>query len=223
MSARILSVLPLLLAALLAALAPHAAHAAQITFITPTAPFIAGQSGTITWSYDPAATGAPAGALGTLSLTRINGNPNNMTPITTIAREVDPTSGSFTWSVPADLPNASDYAFQFQWAGAADAATRFSGTFSVTGGPSDATTASGGSVAAPTAAPAAAPPRSGNATGGGLVPAGAAPTSGQTQQGQHGAAAKTNDGAAVQLGGMGGWVVAAVVAGAGAAGMVWAW
>ncbi|KAJ3359433.1 hypothetical protein GGF32_009359 [Allomyces javanicus] len=220
MSARIFSVLPLLLAALLAALAPHAAYAAQITFITPTAPFIAGQSGTITWSYDAAATGAPAGALGTLSLTRINGNPNNMTPITTIAREVDPTAGSFTWSVPADLPNASDYALQFQWAGASDAATRFSGTFSVTGGPSDATTASGGGAVA-TAAPAPPPPPRGtaNATGGGgLVPAGAAPA-GQPQQG----AAKTN-GEVGAVAGMGarGWVGAAVVAGAGAA-AVWAW
>ncbi|KNE64902.1 hypothetical protein AMAG_10568 [Allomyces macrogynus ATCC 38327] len=129
MRAGVPSVLPLLLGALIVALAPHVAHAAQITFITPTSPFIAGQSGTITWSYDPAATGAAPGALGTLSLTRINGNPNNMTPITTIAREVDPSAGSFTWTVPADLPNASDYAFQFQWAGAADAATRFSGTF----------------------------------------------------------------------------------------------
>ncbi|KAI9168636.1 hypothetical protein H9P43_008025 [Blastocladiella emersonii ATCC 22665] len=120
-----------LLALALAAVA--AVHAGQVTLSTPTAPWTAGSTVPISWTFDPAAQGAPAGTTGSVVLMRVNGNPDNMTPIAAIGA-ARPEAGSMSWIVPAGIVNGVDYALQWRWDGLDAATFKYSAPFAVQGG-----------------------------------------------------------------------------------------
>ncbi|KAI9217537.1 hypothetical protein BC828DRAFT_390927 [Blastocladiella britannica] len=127
------SALPLV--ALLACLA-HLVAAIDVTLVTPTdSAWVAGKPNTFTWTYSATTNEAvPVGTTATLVLMKQNGNPNNMTPLVTLATGVDPTKGSITAALPAGLVNAGDYALQWQWTGQPSTTWKYTGVVAVTGG-----------------------------------------------------------------------------------------
>ncbi|KNE65501.1 hypothetical protein AMAG_19478 [Allomyces macrogynus ATCC 38327] len=120
---------PLLTLVVIAALA-LVAHAAQVTVNTPTGTWSAGSTVTITWAYDPSAQGVQSGIGATLTLMKVNGSPDNMTPITDIGIVQGP-EGSFKWTVPTNLVAGTDYAVKFAWDGQPQDTFKYSGAFPI--------------------------------------------------------------------------------------------
>ncbi|KAJ3367990.1 hypothetical protein GGF31_006947 [Allomyces arbusculus] len=122
-------------------------NAANVQLNTPPSGWKAGDTVTISWTFDPSATGPAAGTPGTLNLMRVNGDPNNMQLVSTIGA-VTAADGSLKYTVPSDLANGSDYALQYSWADSSKDTFRYTGPFAVTGGTgsvvsNSATTSSG--------------------------------------------------------------------------------
>ena len=61
----------------------------------------------------------------------MEGSPEAPLPFSmTVTPDVDTAAGSFTWTIPAGVPSASDYFLQLANASAAE--TAYSGTFTIT-------------------------------------------------------------------------------------------
>ena len=103
-------------------------------------PLQAGQEKTITWSYD----GTPA--LTKINIDLVTGSQNNLKPILSVAKDIDPTALSFVWKVPADLPQREDYALKVT----GDSMLRFNARFAILGGPSASPATSASSTPTPT-------------------------------------------------------------------------
>ncbi|KNE71732.1 hypothetical protein AMAG_16038 [Allomyces macrogynus ATCC 38327] len=122
-------------------------NAANVQLNTPPSGWKAGDTVTISWTFDSSASGPAAGTPGTLNLMRVNGDPNNMQLVSTIGA-VTAADGSLKYTVPSDLANGSDYALQYSWADSSKDTFRYTGPFAVTGGTgsvisNSATTSSG--------------------------------------------------------------------------------
>ncbi|KAI9219697.1 hypothetical protein BC828DRAFT_439386 [Blastocladiella britannica] len=119
------------------------AAAIDVTLVTPSSPWIAGQINTFVWSYngDVTNTQVPIGATAALVLLKANGNPNNATPVLTLASNLNPTIESVNAMLPIILENGSDYSLQWQWTGLPQSTWRYSGTVTVQGGRAPSSTA----------------------------------------------------------------------------------
>ncbi|ORZ30699.1 hypothetical protein BCR44DRAFT_35154 [Catenaria anguillulae PL171] len=117
----------------LLALAPALAAALQVTVNTPSTPWTAGSSVPITWTTS-ADGPVPSGTQGSLWLVKVNGNPDNMTPVAQIASGLNANAGQATFNVPAGIVNAADYALQWRWAGQDASTFKYSAPFAVQGG-----------------------------------------------------------------------------------------
>ena len=125
----------LLAAPLLLVVAATPAYAA-VTVDSPVAgsTYATGQGMNIAWSPLPGDSGGP------MQIQLMEGSPEAPLPFAvTVTPDVDTAAGSFTWTIPASVPSASDYFLQL--GSAPDIA--YSGTFTVTtatgsasGGPS---------------------------------------------------------------------------------------
>ncbi|KAJ3362084.1 hypothetical protein GGF32_006538 [Allomyces javanicus] len=135
----------LLILALVAAILP-AALAGAVTVNSPLKPWAAGTDETLTWSYDAAGKGPDADAPVKVMLMRVNGDLNNMVPMTELGTTT-PAAGSLKFKVPTNLPESGDYAVQFA-VGTDPAGWKYTGVFAVTGGKPDLQQLSGTSTTA---------------------------------------------------------------------------
>ncbi|KNE67569.1 hypothetical protein AMAG_12021 [Allomyces macrogynus ATCC 38327] len=133
----------LLILALVAAILP-AALAGSVTVNSPLKPWAAGTDETLTWSYDAAGKGPDADAPVKVMLMRVNGDLNNMVPMTELGTTT-PSAGSLKFKVPTNLPESGDYAVQFA-VGTDPAGWKYTGVFAVTGGKPDLQQLSGTST-----------------------------------------------------------------------------
>ncbi|KAJ3374143.1 hypothetical protein GGF31_008359 [Allomyces arbusculus] len=133
----------LLILALVAAILP-AALAGSVTVNSPLKPWAAGTDETLTWSYDAAGNGPDADAPVKVMLMRVNGDLNNMVPMTELGTTT-PAAGSLKFKVPTNLPESADYAVQFA-VGTDPAGWKYTGVFAVTGGKPDLQQLSGTST-----------------------------------------------------------------------------
>ena len=77
----------------------------------------------ITWSPQPGDAGGP------MQIQLMEGSPEAPLPFSmTVTPDVDTAAGSFTWTIPAGVPTASDYFLQL----ANVPETAYSGTFTIT-------------------------------------------------------------------------------------------
>ncbi|KAI9220187.1 hypothetical protein BC828DRAFT_384098 [Blastocladiella britannica] len=131
------------------------ASAVQVQLNTPTGTWKAGSTVAITWTSNPADTAVPAGTVGQLVLMKVNGNPNNMTPVQTLGNAAAE-QGTFNWQIPAGIANAADYAIQWQWANQPTSTYKYTGQIAIQGG--------SGTLTASTATTSASASTSGSAT-----------------------------------------------------------
>jgi Ser-Thr-rich glycosyl-phosphatidyl-inositol-anchored membrane family len=116
------------------------AHA-SVTVASPVtgSTYATGQDMKIIWSQLPGDPGGP------MQIQLMEGSPEAPLPFTApVVPDIDTAAGSFTWTVPANVPPASDYFLQFANVPAGE--YNYSGTFSIT-----AATTSGASANAPAA------------------------------------------------------------------------
>ena len=116
----------LLAVPLLLGVAAAPAHAA-VTVDSPVAgsTYATGQEMNISWSVLPGDSGGP------IQIQLMEGSPEAPLPFTmTVTPDIDTAAGSFTWTIPASVPPASDYFLQLANTSAAE--TAYSGTFTIT-------------------------------------------------------------------------------------------
>ena len=135
----------LLAAPLLLGIAAVPAHAA-VTVNSPAAgsTYTTGQEMNIMWSPLPGDSGGP------MQIQLMEGSPDAPLPFTmAITPDIDAAAGSFTWTIPANVPSASDYFLQLANVPAGE--TAYSGTFTITAatgsGPGGGSGASGSVLA----------------------------------------------------------------------------